>query len=120
MSNKHVYKNTLYLYVRMFIMMLISLYSSRIVLRVLGSSDYGLFNVVGGFTAFFFFISNSLSLATERYMAYAMGQHDVTMRKRVFSMSVWFFLILAVVIFIVGLAVGIPFVKYQLNIPPGR
>lgn len=120
MSDKHVYKNTLYLYLRMFIMMLISLYSSRIVLSMLGSSDYGLFNVVGGFTAFFFFVSNSLSLATERFMAYAIGQHDGRMRKRVFSLSVWFFAMLSVLIFIVGLIVGIPFVKHQLNIPPGR
>lgn len=105
---------------RMFIMMMISLYSSRIVLQALGKSDYGLYSVVGGFIAMFFFISNSLSVATERFMAYAIGLGDNELRKKVFSLSLALYMIIAFVILILGLVVGIPFVKYGLNIPEGR
>lgn len=120
MSNSHVYKNTIYLYIRMFVMMIISLFTSRIILQTLGASDFGLFNVVGGFIAFFFFISNSLSLATQRFMAYAMGQNDILKRKQVFTISLLLYSVLSLLILILGLLIGIPFIKYQLNIPLGR
>lgn len=100
--------------------MVISLYSSRIVLQALGKSDYGLYSVVGGFIAMFFFISNSLSVATERFMAYAIGLRDNVLRKKVFSLSLALYVIIALVIFILGLVIGLPFVKYGLNIPEGR
>lgn len=119
-NNARVYKNTVFLYIRMFVMMVITLYSSRIVLQALGKSDYGLFSVVGGFIAFFFFFSNSLSVAVERFMAYAIGLKDDELRKKVFSLSIAFFGLLALVILGVGLAIGIPFVKSELNIPAGR
>jgi len=104
----------------MFVMMLISLYSSRIVLQALGKSDYGLYSVVGGFIAMFFFISNSLSVATERFMAYAIGLKDDILRKRVFSLSIVLYIGLAIVIGVIGIAIGVPFVKYKLNIQEGR
>lgn len=104
----------------MFVMMLISLYSSRIILQALGKSDYGLYSVVGGFIALFFFISNSLSVATERFMAYAIGKKDDVLRKKIFSLFLVLYAVLAVIILLVGLIIGIPFVKYQLNIPEGR
>ena len=119
-NNARIYKNTAFLYIRMFVMMIISLFSSRIVLQALGKSDYGLYSVVGGFIAFFFFFSNSLSVAVERFMAFAIGSKDDELRKKVFSLSVALFSIITLVLFIVGIAIGIPFVKYQLNIPPGR
>ena len=101
-------------------MMVISLYSSRIVLQALGKSDYGLYSVVGGFIAMFFFFSNSLSVATERFMAYAIGLKDETLRKKVFSLSLALFGLIALAVLLLGLAIGIPFVKYELNIPEGR
>lgn len=119
-SNKTIYKNTMYLYIRMFIMMAISLYSSRIVLQMLGVSDYGLYNVVGGFVAFFFFITSTLATATQRFMAYEMGRKNREGVKKVFSICVFFFIFLSAVILILGLAIGIPYIKYRLNIPEGR
>lgn len=104
----------------MFVMMLISLYSSRIVLQALGKSDYGLYSVVGGFIAMFFFISNSLSVATERFMAYAIGLKDGILRKRVFTLSIVLYCALAIIICIFGIVIGVPFVQYKLNIPTGR
>ena len=52
-NNKRIAKNTIYLYIRMFLTMIVSLYTSRIVLRVLGDSDYGLYNVIGGILTMF-------------------------------------------------------------------
>lgn len=119
-SNKKIYKNTVYLYIRMFIMMAISLYSSRVVLQMLGITDYGLYNVVGGFVSFFFFISSTLATATQRFMAFEMGRGNEEGKKRVFSLSVVFFLILSLVILLLGILIGVPYVKYKLNVAPGR
>lgn len=104
----------------MFVMMVISLYSSRIVLQTLGSSDYGLYSVVGGFVALFFFISNSLSVATERFMAYAIGQNNKELRQKVFSLSVFSYLLLSVFILLIGLFIGYLFIQYRLNVPSER
>lgn len=101
-------------------MMVISLFSSRIVLQTLGSTDYGLYNVVGGFIAFFFFFSNSLSVACERFMAYAMGLGDSVLKRNVYSITVVLFIILSIALIVVGAVAGIPFVKHGLNIPTGR
>lgn len=120
MSNKHIYKNTLFLYIRMFVMMVISLFSSRVILQTLGSNDYGLYNVVGGFIAFFFFFSNSLSLACERFMAYAIGIGDWVLKKKVYSISIILFIALSSALIIIGAISGIPVIKYCLNIPAGR
>lgn len=104
----------------MFVIMAISLYSSRIVLQVLGASDYGLSNVVGGFIAFFFFITTTLSNATQRFLSFEIGKNSEEGKRRVFSIAVIFFLILSFLILTIGLVIGIPFVKYRLNVPAGR
>ena len=119
-SNKIIYQNTLFLYIRMFVVMATSLYASRVVLRVLGSEDYGLYNVVGGVIAFFFFITGTLSAATQRFMAYEIGRDCDSRRKQVFSLSLLFFVATGFIIFALGIIVGIPFIKHQLNIPLGR
>ena len=67
-------KNTIMLYIRMIFLMLITLYTSRIVLKYLGFDDYGLYNVVGGIIVFFSFLSTALSGATQRYLSYSLGK----------------------------------------------
>ena len=69
-NSKRIAKNALLLYVRMLFGMLVSLYTSRVVLAVLGVEDYGIYNVVGGFVAMFSLISNSLSASTGRFMKF--------------------------------------------------
>lgn len=66
-NNKRIVKNTLFLYLRMFVMMLTALFTSRIILDVLGSADYGLNNVIGGVVVLFSFLNNALISATQRY-----------------------------------------------------
>ena len=69
-NNKRIAKNTLLLYVRTFFVMLVSLYTSRVVLNVLGVEDYGIYNVVGGVVAMFGFINSSMASATQRYITF--------------------------------------------------
>ena len=69
-SNKRIAKNTLMLYFRMVITMVVALYTSRVVLQVLGASDYGLNNVVAGFVSLFTFINSTLASGTQRFMTF--------------------------------------------------
>ena len=87
-NSKRIAKNTLLLYGRMLFMMLISLYTSRVVLNALGVEDYGIYNVVGGVVAMFTVISGSLSAAISRFLTFELGKNDMVQLKKVFSTSV--------------------------------
>ena len=73
-DNRRVARNTVFLYVRMILILGVTLYTSRIVLDVLGVNDYGIYNVVGGVVAMFAFLSNSMASATQRYLTYELGR----------------------------------------------
>jgi len=75
-SNKTIAKNTLFLYFRMLFTMLVSLYTSRVNLAVLGIVDHGIYQIVGGVVAMFAFINSSLSGATSRFLTYELGRGD--------------------------------------------
>ena len=75
-NNKRIAKNTLLLYVRMFFMMGIALYTSRVVLNTLGVEDYGIYNVVGGLVSMFGLLNGSMSSATQRYITFELGKSD--------------------------------------------
>ncbi len=75
-NNKRIAKNTLLLYVRMFFMMGIALYTSRVVLNTLGVEDYGMYNVVGGLVSMFGLLNGSMSSATQRYITFELGKGD--------------------------------------------
>lgn len=120
-SKRVILKNTLVLYARMIVTMLISLYTSRIVLKALGIDDYGLYNVVGGVVALFSFIRTSLASATQRFMSYELGRTDSESdTNRVFCASVTTHIMLAVIIFIFCESLGLWFLNSQVNIPEGR
>ena len=98
-NSKRIAKNTLLLYGRMLFMMLISLYTSRVVLNALGVEDYGIYNVVGGVVAMFTVISGSLSAAISRFLTFELGKNDMVQLKKVFSTSVIIQFILALIVF---------------------
>lgn len=81
-DNQRIYKNTLLLYIRMGISMLISLYTSRIVLQVLGEEDYGIMAVVGGITSLFTFMNGALSESTSRFITFELGKNHLTSLKK--------------------------------------
>ena len=80
-NNKKIAKNTIFIYFRIFTTMIIGLYSSRIVLQVLGISDFGIFSVVGGVLAMFTFITASLGTATSRFFNVEMGKENGDVNK---------------------------------------
>lgn len=119
-NNKRIAKNTLLLYVRMFFMMAISLFTSRVILQTLGVTDYGINNVVGGLVAMFSLLSGSLSGAISRFITYELGKGRFDRLKTVFSTSVNIQLIMAVVIIVVAEIVGGWFLNHKMNIPADR
>lgn len=108
------------LYVRMLVMLLISLYTSRVVLNILGIEDYGINNVVAGVITMLGFLSASLSGATARFIAFDLGKDDTDKLKKTFGNLFSIYLFLAVIVLIVGETLGLWFVSTQLQIPEDR
>ncbi len=119
-NTKRIAKNTLMLYVRMLFSMLVSLYTSRVVLNTLGIEDYGIYNVVGVFVAMFSLISSSLSSASSRFLTFELGKGDMMQLKRVFSTSLLIHIALAVIVFISLETVGVWFLNNRMTIPAER
>lgn len=119
-NNKRIAKNTMLLYVRMLFSMLISLYTSRVILKSLGIEDYGIYNVVGGIVAMFSILSGSLSTAISRFITYELGRGDTTKLKNIFSSAVTIQIGLGLIIIICAESIGLWFLNTQMNIPAER
>lgn len=119
-SNKRIAKNAILLYVRMFVIMCVSFFTSRMVLMALGVSDYGLFNLVGGFIVLFNVLSNALSTGTSRFITYALGVNDEGLINRTFSTAVKVHLVLVVIFLVLSETIGLWFVNTQLVIDADR
>ena len=119
-NNKRIAKNTLFLYFRMLFTMSVSLYTSRIVLAVLGEDDLGTYGVVGGVVAMFSFLNSSLADGTQRFLTFELGKNDFVKLKHTFAASLNIHILLAIVILILAETIGLWFVMHKLNIPSGR
>ena len=119
-NNKRIAKNTLVLYVRMFVMMAISLYTSRVVLQVLGVEDFGIYNVVGGIVSMMGVINGAMSVSTQRFLTFELGKGDSVRLKQVFSMCVTIYLLLAILLLVLAETVGLWFLNNKLIIPADR
>lgn len=119
-DNKRIAKNTLMLYVRMFVVMAISLYTSRVVLRTLGVDDYGIYNVVGGFVAMLAYLNSVFVSATQRFISFTLGEGDKEKLRRVFLTAVSVHLVIAGLILIVAETFGLWFINEKLQIDPER
>ena len=119
-NNKRIAKNTLLLYMRMFVMMFTALFTSRIVLQVLGETDYGIYNIIGGVVVLFSFLNSALLQATQRFLNFNLGKKDEETTHKVFCMSLNSYFILSVIFLILGETIGLWFVDTQLNIPENR
>ena len=119
-NNKRIAKNTLMLYFRMGITMLVSLYTSRIVLNTLGVTDFGIYNVVGGVVAMFSFINGTLASGTERFIMFNLGKNNFKELQKTFSISLSIHVILAFLIFILAETIGLWFLNAKMNIPADR
>lgn len=119
-DTKKIFKNTIVLYIRMFVVMLISLYSSRVVLAALGVDDFGLYNVVGGVVALFSFLKSSLTASTQRFLSFELGKTEDSKIQSVFSISVTTHIIVSIIIVLLAETIGLWFLNAKINIPEGR
>ena len=119
-NSKRIAKNTLLLYVRMLFLMLISLYTSRVILNALGVEDYGIYNVVGGVVTMFSVLSGSLNAAISRFITFELGTGNIERLKKVFSSSVTIQAIIAVIIIVLAETVGLWFLNEKMVIPDNR
>ena len=119
-NNKRIAKNTLMLYVRMMLLLVINLYTSRVILNELGVDDYGIYNVVGGIIVILSFLNSAMASGTQRFMNVEMGRKDQNALNKVFSTSLQIHSMVAVVVFIIAETVGLWFLNTYMNIPDGR
>ena len=119
-NNKRVAKNTLMLYFRMILTLLVSLYTSRVVLNTLGVEDYGTYNVVGGAVMLFGFFNGAMSSATQRFLTYDIGREDHVQLRKTFNATHIIHIGIALLIFILAETIGLWFVINKLNLPEGR
>ena len=119
-NNRRIARNTIALYIRMFCSMVISLFTSRIILDSLGISNYGIYNVVGGFVAMFSIMSSSLTNSISRFLTFELGKGDTEKLKRVFSTSLNVMFALSIVVLLIGETIGLWFLNSEVNIPADR
>ena len=119
-NNKRIAKNAILLYLRMFFMMAISLYTSRIILATLGIEDYGLYNVIGGIIGLFSFISGTMGAGTQRYLNFSLGEGDAMQLQNVFNTCLNIHTILSIFIVLLAETIGLWFLYTQMNIPENR
>ena len=119
-NNIRIAKNTMYMYLRMFVILLVSLYTTRIVFNVLGVEDYGIYSVVGGIIVFFTFINSSLTGATQRYITAELAEGNLDSQREVFSTAIASHLLIGLVIVLLGETIGLWFLNSVMNIPQER
>lgn len=119
-NNKRIAKNTLLLYCRMLLLMIISLYTSRVILNALGVEDYGIYNVVGGVVSLFSMLSGSISAAISRYMTFELGKRDNKNMQSIFCTAINIQLMIVLAITILLETVGLWFMNNKMVISPER
>lgn len=119
-SNARIAKNTLALYFRMILTLVVSLYTSRLVLGALGASDFGLYSLVGGVVALMGFLNATMVSSTQRFLNFEKGARDSDKVKRVFATSLFIHILLSGVILILAETGGLWLLNGQLNIEPDR
>ena len=107
------------MYFRMLLTMVVSLYTSRVVLKTLGVEDFGIYNIVGGVVVFFTFINHAMSNGTQRYLSYELGKPDGNVSK-IFSACFYIHLGISLIIFVLAETVGLWFLNTQMNFPENR
>lgn len=119
-NTKRIAKNSAFLYVQMAIRIVVSLYTTRVILHALGAEDFGINNVVGGVVAMFVFISDTMSSASQRFFAYEIGVGNKKKLNQYFNTTIECYVLLILILLIIVEIVGFWFVNNKLIIPPNR
>lgn len=119
-NNVRIARNTLFLYVRMAFVLVVSLYTSRVVLNTLGVVDYGVNNVVGGFVSMFAFLNASLAGGTQRFYNFEIGKGTEGGESRVYSTALRIQILLAIIVVVLVESFGLWYLYNVLVVPPER
>lgn len=119
-NNKRIAKNTIFLYLRMLITIIVGLFTSRVVLATLGVEDYGIYGLVGSVITMLSFLNASMSAASSRFITFELGKGNIEKLRLTFSSAVYVHAIIAVVIFIIAETGGLWFFYHKLVIPEAR
>ena len=119
-NNKRIVKNTLFLYLRMLVVMGVGLYTVRAILDLLGVVDYGIYNVVGGVVSMFSFLNGTLTTSSQRYFSIELAKGDMKRLNQWFCLNITTFSIFLLIFLVIAETVGLWFVNTQLTIPTKR
>ena len=119
-NNKLILKNTIFLYLRMLVVMLISLYTVRAFLSILGETDYGLYNVIGGVVGIFTFINSTLATSSQKYFSQALVNNDLKSVNKVFCLNLTIYIIITIIIVAILETIGLWFINAKMTIPSDR
>lgn len=116
-NNKRIVKNSLFLYIRMLFLTILTLFTSRVILEQLGVEDYGIYNIVGGIVTMLGFFNSSMSVATQRYMSYDIGRNDFKKLNKTFNSSLLIYIFIGLIIVALLETVGLWYVNNRLVFP---
>lgn len=119
-GSKTIAKNSLFLYLRMLVMMAVTLYTSRVVLEMLGVTDFGIYNVVAGVVSFMSFFTSSMSNAAQRYLNFGLAGDNPALTRKYFNQSMTLYVAFGIVVILAAETIGLWFVMHKLVIPPDR
>lgn len=119
-NNNRIFKNTLFLYIRLLLTIIVGLYASRMILKILGVTDFGIYNVVGGVVVFMGYFNDVMSQGTTRYLTFSLGKGDRLELKKIFTACFSIHFVLAVITLILAETIGLWFLNNRMNIPEGR
>ncbi len=119
-DNKTIARNTIFLYFRMMVTMIISLYTSRVVLQLLGVDDYGIYQAVGGIVGFLTFLNSALSGGTSRFLTYELGAGNKERLNNTFSTTLSVHIIIAFIVVVLGETLGLWYFNTKMVIPEDR
>lgn len=119
-DNKRIVKNTIFLYIRMFLLFAVSFYATRVLLNALGAADYGLYNVVAGFVAMLGFMNQSMTNSIQRFINFHLGKGDRNGLLKYFKACVTVQIVLSIFILLLIETIGIWFLNQKMNIPHNK
>lgn len=119
-ENNRIAKNSVYLSIRLFFILLITLYSTRVILNILGIQDYGIYNAVAGFISMFTFLNTSMANGIQRFMNYEIGLGNKEKVNTIYNNAFYIQIIVSVVILILAETFGLWFLSNKMIIPESR
>lgn len=118
--SKKITKNTIILALRMVFVIIISLYTSRLLLQILGIEGFGIYNLIGGIIVIMSFMNGSMTLAINRFLAYELGKNNIEKTRDIFSMAMNILSIMSIITIILAETIGLWFINTKLNIPEDK